>query len=134
MRSRRGAYRGAPYHVGPALIRIGRRSPAMDALLSAARVRGATLLTACNPGGKRLPEGRNGRRMARLAERLRRAATLPAVNGEGVWREDSVAVLGDPRPALRLGRLFGQDAMVLLRRGEAARLRCLALRLRPGGR
>lgn len=128
VRSRQGAYHRAPYQVGPALIRVGRRSPALDALLAAAQVREATLLTAWNPGSKRWPETKNRLRAMRLMERLRRAATLPAVNGEGMWREESVAMLGNPRPAMRLGRLFGQDAVILLRRGGAARLRYLVRR------
>lgn len=98
----------------------------MDALLEACRVRGGVLVTAWNPGGRRLPEAVNRLRAARLAGRLRGLRTLAGVNGEGRWREESLLVLGAaPRRVEVLGRLLGQDAVVLLRRGAPARLRFL---------
>jgi hypothetical protein len=98
----------------------------MDALLGAHGTRRGVLVTAWNPGGRRLPEAVNQRRAVRLAERLRGLRALPGVNGEGRWREESLLVLGTaPRRVEALGRLFGQDAVVLLHRGTRARLRFL---------
>jgi Protein of unknown function (DUF3293) len=126
--SRRTAiYRRVPYRVGQALVRIGRRCPAaLDTLLEAHGARGGgVLVTAWNPGGGRLPEAVNRRRAARLAERLRGLCALPGVNGEGRWREESVLVFAARPRVEALGRLFGQDAVVLVRRGRRARLRFL---------
>ena len=98
----------------------------MDALLDAHGLREGILVTAWNPAGRRLPEAVNRRRAARLGERLRDLRTLPGINGEGRWREESLLVLAStPRRVEALGRLFGQDAMVLLRRGTRTRLRFL---------
>lgn len=97
----------------------------MDGLLDAHGARAGVLVTAWNPAGRRLPESVNRRRAARLAERLRRLRALPGVNGEGLWREESVLVLAASRRVEALGRLFGQDAVVVLRRGGRAGLRFL---------
>lgn len=94
----------------------------MDALLAAHRVREGVLVTAWNPGGRRRPAALNRQSAARLHERLRRLRTLPGVNGERRWREESLLVLGAGRRAERLGRLFGQRAVVRLRRGQRARV------------
>ena len=115
-------YRFVPYRADGVLIRIGRRSPAMDARLAAQGVREGVLVTAWNPGGRRRPAALNRQKAARLDERLRRSRTLPGVNGEHRWREESLLVLGAGRRAERLGRLFGQRAVVLLRRGQRARV------------
>ena len=115
-------YRLVPYLADGVPIRIGRRSPAMDALLAAHGVREGVLVTAWNPGGRRRPAALNRLSAARLDERLRRFRTLPGVNGELRWREESLLVLGAGRRAERLGRLFGQRAVVLLRRGQRARI------------
>ncbi len=91
-------------------------------LLEARGVREGALVTAWNPANRRLPERVNQRRAARLVERLRGLPFLPGINGEGRWREESLLVLAAPRRVEALGRLFGQDAVVLLRRGSRARL------------
>lgn len=119
------AYRRAPYRVGPALIRVGRRSATLDGLLLAHGARGGVLVTGWNPGGRRLPEEVNRRRAARLAERLRGLRALPGVNGEGRWREESLLVLAAVGRIERVARLLGQEAIILLRRGGRARLRFL---------
>jgi hypothetical protein len=120
--SRAESYSAAPYRVGHAVARIDRRSPAMDALLEAHGARAGVLVTAWNPAGRRLPGAVNRRRAARLVERLRGLPALPGVNGERRWREESLLVLAAPRRVEVLGRLFGQDAVVLVRRGAPARL------------
>ena len=54
---------------------------------------------------------------------------LPVVPGEGAargWREEHLLVVADPRRVAVLGRRFRQAAVVVVRRGQAARLRPLA--------
>ncbi|MBV9748347.1 MAG: DUF3293 domain-containing protein, partial [Acetobacteraceae bacterium] len=95
------------------------------ALLEARGVREGVLVTAWNPGSQRLANAVNRRRAARLVEYLRGLPTLPGTNGKGRWREESLLVLAAPRRVEALGRVFGQDAVVLVRRGRRARLRFL---------
>jgi len=117
-----GAYRRSTYRVGTVKLRVERRCPAMDALLRDAGVRAAVLTGAWNPMSQRRPMGWNQRMDARLRERLRRHHWLAGEGGAGGWWEAHVLVLGDPRPALMLARRFRQRAVVVLRRGQKARL------------
>ncbi|MBN8929632.1 MAG: hypothetical protein BGO51_02755 [Rhodospirillales bacterium 69-11] len=117
------AYRCTEYRVAGAVVRIGRRSAAVDGRLRAARVRSAVLLTAWNPRSRRMPAGWNLRRQRILGERLGRRPVLPA---EGVWHgwhEAHLLVLGAEPPICRIAWTFRQRAVVVLRRGQAARLR-----------
>jgi hypothetical protein len=123
----RAAYRRARYEAGGVPVRIGRHSPRLDALL--ARLGGGRpgvprggLVTAWNPLGRRLPEGRNRRRQERLDQAIRHLPGLPAQSGEGLWREEQRLVLAPPRRLAMLGRRFRQNAVVLLVRGRPARL------------
>ena len=122
----RAAYRRARYEAGGVPVRIGRSSPRLDALL--ARLGGRPgalvggLVTAWNPLGRRLPEGRNRRRQERLERLIRHLPSLPARSGEGRWREEQRLLLADPRRLAVLGRRFRQNAVVLLARGRPARL------------
>ena len=116
------AYRRSTYHVGDIVVRIGRRSAAMDGLLRRHGVRNAVLTGAWNPLSRRMPVGWNRRADCRLAGHLRRLCWLPADGGTGRWREAHALVLGDPRPAVLLSRRFRQRAVVLLARGQGARL------------
>ncbi|AWV22821.1 Hypothetical protein HVIM_02350 [Roseomonas mucosa] len=122
----RAAYRRARYEAGGVPVRIGRRSPRLDALL--VRLGGhpcalaGGLVTAWNPLGRRLPEGRNRRRQERLERLIRHLPSLPARSGEGRWREEQRLLLADPRRLAVLGRRFRQNAVVLLARGRPARL------------
>lgn len=115
-------YRSAPYSAAGLAIRVGRRSPAVDALLMAHGVTEGVLVTAWNPGGRRRPTGLNRKATARLDERLRGCRSLPGANGLHRWHEESLLVLGARRRTERLGRLFRQRAVVLLRRGQPARV------------
>nr|WP_275437290.1 DUF3293 domain-containing protein [Roseomonas mucosa] len=80
------------------------------------------MVTAWNPLGRRLPEGRNRRRQERLERLIRHLPSLPARSGEGRWREEQRLLLADPRRLAVLGRRFRQNAVVLLARGRPARL------------
>lgn len=114
----RVAYEGAEYRVGGQVIRIGRAVPEVDGVLQGLGVREATLITAHNPRGRRQAAGRNARAMAALGGRLRRFALLPAESGAGVWREPQFLVAAPAWRLRRLGRVFGQLALVRLRRGD----------------
>lgn len=116
------AWRQTAYRAGEAVARIGRRSPAMDALLRAMGVRRGAFVGAANPLGRRMPEGWNRRMHRRLGERLRR---LTRREGEGVgrgWSEPHWLIGGDPRPALRLARAFRQLGAVIVERERPALL------------
>ena len=122
----RAAYRRARYEAGGVPVRIGRRSPRLDALL--VRLGGhpcalaGGLVTAWNPLGRRLSERENRRRQERLDRAIRHLPSLPAASGEGCWREEQRLVLTPPRRLAMLGRRFRQNAVVLLVRGRPARL------------
>ena len=116
------AYRRSDYRIGDVVVRIRRRSAAMDLLLRRHGVRAAVLTGAWNPLSRRMAEGWNRQMDARLREHLRQYSWLPAEGGAGRWQEAHALVLGDERSALVLSRRFRQRAVVLLRRGQQARL------------
>jgi hypothetical protein len=101
-------------------LRIGRRAPA--ALFAHLGCREGAFVTAWNPRSHRMPDGWNQRMQQRLCERLRRYVVLPADGSLGRWHEAHLLVGGDSRRALRLARIFRQHAIVVLRRGQRARL------------
>lgn len=120
------AYRRTAYAAGGAVARIGRRSPALDALLTRHGGRAGGFVGAWNPYSRPMPPGWNRRMDAALRRHARR---LPVVPGEGAargWREEHLLVVADPRRVAVLGRRFRQAAVVVVRRGQAARLRPLA--------
>jgi hypothetical protein len=114
------AYRLTRYSAGGYEISIGRRAP--EALFTRLGARRATLVTAWNPGSRRMPDGWNRRMQARLRQCLRRSGVIEAEGSLGGWREEMLLVGGDPRPVVRLAGRFGQRAVVVLRRGDEARL------------
>ncbi len=119
------AYRAAAYEAAGAVARIGRRSPAVEAVLARLGVRRAGFLGAWNPYSRRMPAGWNQRMQARLVLATRR---LPAVAGHGGgagWREAHLLLGADPRRLAVLGRRYRQAAMVVVARGQPARLRLL---------
>lgn len=117
------AYRRTTFRVlapaGPIDIRVGRRSPDLDALLRPKGVSCWAYLTAWSPGGRVLPEPENQRRNQDLADRLHAtgATVLPGIGiGEdpGWQPEDSLLAAGlDRCAAAELGADFGQDAVVV---------------------
>jgi hypothetical protein len=107
-------------------VRIGRRSRGLDGLLHGMNARQAVLITACNPGSRRMPAGWNDRMMARLHTALHRRTAYPAESGQGSWREAQFLAACPEAWASRLARRFGQNAVVGLRPGRAPRLLVLA--------
>ena len=127
-----GAYIATSYVVktpnGRTALRIGQSNPAFERLLRRWRVRSWAFVSGCNPASRRTSRWRNAARASRLV-RITKAWRLRTLPGEGVaddprWGvEVSLLVLGiAPASALRLGRQFGQYAVVVGRRGAKARL------------
>ena len=119
-------YAASPYEVAGEVLRVGRRAPAIDRLMLGARAQDAVLMTACNPLGRRQPQGWNNRMMARLREAVRRRITFPGKSGAGLWREAQILVLCGPAWGVRLARRFRQNAVLHLHRGQPPRLMACA--------
>ena len=117
-----GAYRRTVYSVDGVELRIGQRSPAMDALLRRHRAREAVLVTAWNPMSRRMPIGWNRRAQRRLMEHLRQFAMLEAAGGWRQWREDHVLVFAPSRRVVRLAGIFRQAAVVIIGTGRTPAL------------
>jgi hypothetical protein len=116
------AYRQTCYAVEGIAVRIGRRCAAMDGLLDRWGAREAVFITAHNPFSRLRPPGWNRRMQQRLAQAVRRRLVVPAVGSWRRWSEDHLLVVGDDRLPRRLMRRFHQNAIVIVRRGQPARL------------
>ncbi len=111
------SYRLSLYQAGPVAVRIGRRPQGLPAGWRRCPL---TLLSAANPGGRRMPDAWNSRMMARLRSALRRVAHRPGEGRLGRWSEPLVlAALGVPQAAV-LARRFRQNAIVRVRHGQGA--------------
>jgi hypothetical protein len=119
------AYRATRYQVAGQRFTIGRRSRAIDGVLAGMHTREAVLLTADNPHSRRRPDAVNARMMRRLHAALRGHTAFQAESGEGHWREAQFLVACPAAWAAPLARRFGQNAIVLLRAGQAPALRVL---------
>jgi Protein of unknown function (DUF3293) len=116
------AYRKSSYAAGGVEIRIGRRCPPMDRLLSSYGAREAVFITAHNPFSRIMPPGWNRRMQARLVQALHRCAILPATGSWRGWSETHVLVIGDARRVRRQALLFRQNGIVIVRSGQPTRL------------
>jgi hypothetical protein len=115
---------------GTVSLRHGARAPALDALLAPEATEWA-FLTAWNPGSRLLARPENERRQAVLVRSLSGRYRLFHGEGrgdDGAWPPElSVLALGLPlAEALRVGRAWGQVAVLAGRRGEPARVRLCA--------
>jgi hypothetical protein len=127
------AFRATTYRVfvpdePPIDIRIGERSPRLDAILAAYECNAWAFITAWNPGSQPLPRDENAARQMDLLA-LVDARGYRRLMGSGVpagadWQaEESVLVLGVPKAeAIELGARFDQLAVVIGARGGAAEL------------
>lgn len=116
------SYRLSTYRAGTVAARVGRRPGGLDRTVRVPLV----LLSACNPGGRRMTDGWNRRAMRRLDEAMRR---IPRVEGEGRlgrWSEPLVLAAMAPARGIVLARRFRQNAVVVLRPRRPARLMLLA--------
>jgi hypothetical protein len=117
------AYRETEYRAAGHVIRIGRRVP--DTVFDLIDAPVAVVVTAWNPGSRRMPKGWNLHAQQRLRARLRRFVVVDADGSLRRWHEAMLLVGGDPRPVIRLAARFRQRAVLMLRRGQKARLRLL---------
>lgn len=125
------AYRATHYSVraGSAVdIRIGKHSPAADALLDAHHARRALLLSACNPFSEASSETANQLRHSMLAMAMRPLG-LTALSAEGrdpagEWPPEAGLLVVGTTPELELQLLcdYEQHAAVLLQHGRPAEL------------
>ncbi|TLU72931.1 DUF3293 domain-containing protein [Lichenicoccus roseus] len=124
------SYRLSRYEAGHAVLHVGRLVSGLDpAWREASRRQGLVLLSACNPGGRRRPDGWNDRMMQRLAQVVQ-AAPRPVLHaaGHGVlgrWSEPLVMVAIDRRRGIAVARRFRQNAVILVSRDARARLSLL---------
>jgi hypothetical protein len=116
------AYRRTSYEAGGIKIHIGRRSPEADRLLLANGVRNAVFITAYNPRSRRMPSEWNQRMQTRLRHDLGRRPVLWGRGTAGHWSEVHLLVFGDPRPIRKLARRYRQYGIVIISRGQPARL------------
>jgi hypothetical protein len=114
------AYRRTRYSTAGMVVRIGWRAP--DRLFAQVGAREAVFITAWNPRSRRMPLGWNSRMQRRLGEWLRRFVVVPADGTLGRWHEAHLLVAADLRRMLRIARIFRQLGLVMLRRGQPARL------------
>jgi len=114
------AYRQTHYRAGDVDIRIGSCVP--DHVFERLGLREATLITAWNPMSRRMPAGWNRRMQRRLADRLRHIVTMPADGMLRRWHEAHVLAAKDSRWVAHLAHLFRQRGIVVIRRGQRARL------------
>ena len=117
------AYRATTYLVRDGFVRIplriGDRSAALDRLLARRRAREGFIVTADNPGSRRLPEAAN--RRARLA--LPPGLPTEARADAGDWPvEQGVLIFVSERRARPLLRRLRQRAAVHVARGRPAML------------
>ncbi len=122
------AYRNTLYRTGGAEIRIGRRCAVVDAML--ARTQALVLISAHNPRSRLMPPGWNQRMHARLRAVTRRYHPKEATGTWHRWSEAHLAVITDPRAGAVFARRFRQNAIVIVPRGQPARL---SVTLRPCG-
>jgi len=123
------AYRASAYEADGAVARIGRRSPAVAALLARLGARRGGFVTAWNPFSRRMPAGWNRRALARLQAAARRTPAAEGHGGAGRWREAHLLLAADPRRIVTLARRFRQAAVVLVAQGRPEQL--VLLRRRP---
>jgi hypothetical protein len=115
------AYRMTRYRVKAGsssfVLRVGKRSARLAALMERRKVTGATFITACNPLGKQMPADWNRRANQKLLRDLRKKGyrILRGVGGPvGRWKgEASFLALGmQPDDAIKSGKKYRQNAVV----------------------
>lgn len=107
--------------------RIGLRAPAIEALLVAHRAWIGAFITGWNPLGRRAGVTANGARNRAMLRVFAARGLVPlphtGASPSGDWAEDGFFVPHlKPASALRAARIFGQLAVVVVRRGRAVEL------------
>ena len=103
------AYRMSRYGAGSVVAHVG--SPAEGLRPDQVRTK-LVFLGACNPGGRRRPDGWNDRMMRRLRSALHRVHFVEATGSLGGWSETMLMASMDPRWAAVVARRFRQNAIV----------------------
>lgn len=124
--TREGAWRASTYRGGPVVARVGRRSASADAWLAAHAAREGAIITAWNPMCRKHPPGWNERAQDRLRAATRRWRRAEGFSGTRHWQEHNLLLATDPRVVAVLARRFRQAAILVIRKGQAARLRACA--------
>ncbi|MBB3898260.1 DUF3293 domain-containing protein [Roseococcus suduntuyensis] len=124
--TREGAWRASTYRAGPVVAWAGRRSPSADAWLAAHGARAGAIITAWNPMCRWHPRGWNDRAQERLRAATRRWARAEGFSGTKRWQEHNLLLAANPRAVTVLARRFRQAAILVLRKGQPARLRVCA--------
>ena len=111
----------------PVIFKIDERCTELDQLLDSCHVSLAGFITACNPKGLHQSDGENILAMNQLLSAID-DLRLPYFKGfgrdpEGAWKEDSYLIMGiELDQACQLGRLFDQNAIVMLARNMVPKL------------
>ena len=109
------------------VLKIGEKSQRLDALLEKEGATTACFLTAANPRSEKKTAAENAAALEVL-DQLVAASGYPMRKAEGrapdgKWKEPSRLVIGIYRDnADKLGRLFGQNAIVFMEKGKAPEL------------
>jgi uncharacterized protein DUF3293 len=113
------AYRLSRYSAGDIVAHIGARP---KGLRQDQQRMTLVLLGACNPCGRRRPDGWNARMMERLRLVLRRVRFIEASGSLGRWSESMLAAPMNPRKAVVVARRFRQNAVVVISANRRSRL------------
>ena len=105
------AYTMSRYSAGGVVAHVG--TPAKGRRPDQARTT-LVFLGACNPGGRRYPDGWNARMMQRLRDALGRTRFVDGAGGLHRWSEAMLMASMDPRRAVVVARRFRQNAVVLV--------------------
>ena len=116
------AYRRSVFRAGPVVAQVGRRSPSANEWLAAMSAREGAMVTAWNPMSRRHPPGWNDRAQAALRAATRRWPTAEGSSGTKHWQEHNLLLARDARAIAVMARRFRQAAILVLRRGQRARL------------
>jgi hypothetical protein len=120
------AYRRSVFRAGEVVAQVGRRSASGDAWLAGQGAHEGAMVTAWNPMSRRHPRGWNDRAQARLRAAARRFPMVEGFSGTPRWQEHNLLLAGKVRAIAMLAWRFRQAAILMLRRGQPARLRWLA--------
>lgn len=122
LKAQHRAWAATIYRAGAAEGRIGRRSPALDAVLRDWGLWRGSFLTAWNPWGRPAGPARNARLQARLEGETRNLPRLAGDCGAGGWSERTLFLGAHPSRVAALARKYRQAAVVHMLRGRPLRL------------
>jgi hypothetical protein len=119
------AYRQSCYTADGMVAKVGRLPEGLHPDLN----RNLVLLGACNPGGRKRPDGWNTRMMDRLRAVLRRFHFVEARGSLHLWSEEMLLVQMNACQAMVIARRFRQNAIIVISRRRRTRLLLLSERI-----